>query len=360
MNKQLLPGLSGFVRARNEGRFLGPCIDSCINALDELIVVYNDCTDNTEEVLKSKQAQYPGKIKIYNYGHKVMVDHLSKEDFEYVKALPDDDPRLFATQCNYALDQISYEFAIKIDPDQVYFEDSLQQFREVCRKKRTYKWNPPIIIGWLFRAYVSFYRRVSAMIGKPCTGLLASWIKSLCFNSFSYYCYYCLQQKQTAISFSGVNVFYDGEWTIPFDGINIHPPYNGEGDLLLFPVSKDNRFVRRPVDKDPYSVWEAFQHSCKIITWVHPIWFHFHANRPYCYDKVWESKKNHPDWFIQPQIFCRMKYKEVHNILNKVSHSLYQRTLWGIIHIFGVKTTLSHLYLLDKLMPEYFKQQKHD
>ena len=46
------PGLTGFMRAKNEGRFIGVCIDSVIDALDELIVVYNDCTDDTEAVLR--------------------------------------------------------------------------------------------------------------------------------------------------------------------------------------------------------------------------------------------------------------------------------------------------------------------
>lgn len=48
-------GLSGLIRTRNEAKLLGPCIDSCIDALDELIVVYNDCTDNTESVLEEKR-----------------------------------------------------------------------------------------------------------------------------------------------------------------------------------------------------------------------------------------------------------------------------------------------------------------
>ena len=50
-------GLSGLLRTRNEAKLLGPCIDSCINALDELIVVYNDCTDNTKEVLEKKKTE---------------------------------------------------------------------------------------------------------------------------------------------------------------------------------------------------------------------------------------------------------------------------------------------------------------
>lgn len=58
-------GLSGLIRARNEAKFIGLCIDSCIDALDELIVVYNDCSDRTEDILEEKMKQYPGKLKIF-------------------------------------------------------------------------------------------------------------------------------------------------------------------------------------------------------------------------------------------------------------------------------------------------------
>ena len=37
--KILKDGLSGLIRAKNEARFLSTCIDSCIDSLDELIVV---------------------------------------------------------------------------------------------------------------------------------------------------------------------------------------------------------------------------------------------------------------------------------------------------------------------------------
>ena len=35
------------MRVKNDGQFIERCIESCIDALDELIVVHNDCTDNS-------------------------------------------------------------------------------------------------------------------------------------------------------------------------------------------------------------------------------------------------------------------------------------------------------------------------
>ena len=43
------------------------CIDSCIDALDELIITYNKSSDNTEEILKEYEKKYPDKIRLYFY-----------------------------------------------------------------------------------------------------------------------------------------------------------------------------------------------------------------------------------------------------------------------------------------------------
>ena len=74
MNRlNLKNGLSGLIRARNEAKFISLCIDSCIDALDELIVVYNDCSDKTEEILEEKVKQYPGKLKIFPFNHNIFA-----------------------------------------------------------------------------------------------------------------------------------------------------------------------------------------------------------------------------------------------------------------------------------------------
>ena len=56
--RELKDGLSGTMSAKNEARFIEKSIDSCINVLDELVVVYNDCTDETPEILERKHWRY--------------------------------------------------------------------------------------------------------------------------------------------------------------------------------------------------------------------------------------------------------------------------------------------------------------
>ena len=98
---ELKDGLSGLIRTRNEAPLLGPCIDSCINALDELLVVCFDCTDNTLEILEEKKRQYPDKLRVFEYNHEVLAFDLTQEEFELAKTLPNDSPRLYCNLCNY-------------------------------------------------------------------------------------------------------------------------------------------------------------------------------------------------------------------------------------------------------------------
>ena len=45
-------GLSGLMRVKDDALTLEASIDSCIDGLDELIITYNDCTDNSAEIKK--------------------------------------------------------------------------------------------------------------------------------------------------------------------------------------------------------------------------------------------------------------------------------------------------------------------
>ena len=147
-------GLSGLMRTRNEASLLGPCIDSCIDALDELIVVCFDCTDNTLEVLEEKKRQYPDKLRVFEYNHKVLAFDLTQEEFEFAKTLSDDSPRLYCNLCNFGLSKARYKYLTKIDADQIYFADELKKWRDVCANVVRVKWHISFILGWFFMMYL--------------------------------------------------------------------------------------------------------------------------------------------------------------------------------------------------------------
>lgn len=342
-------GLSGLIRARNEAKFISLCIDSCIDALDELIVVYNDCSDKTEEILEEKVKQYPGKLKIFPFNHNILSHNLSKEEFEYAISLPEDSLRLHSTQCNYALSKASYKYAMKIDPDQIYFSDEIKTWRDVCCADNPIQWKTSFILGWIFMTYISVYRRVSHKMGKPCIGMLPNRLIKFFQRSYHEYIQWRLQKGTVAVSLSGVNLFYDGEWTIPFDKYNVNPPYNGESDHLIFKVSEKTFFSKYYSFDRPNTVIEMFHHPYKVVLADHPMWFHLHANRDYCYDKVKKVKIQHPDLFVSPEKFLKMNYREVLSKMDPKVNTLFQRTLFALIHKMGIQQIKRHLYLLDKI-----------
>ena len=77
------------------------------------------------------------------------------------------------------------------------------------------------------------------------------------------------------------------------------------------------------------------------------MWFHLHANRKYCCNKVKKMKDEHPECFVPIEDFPSMTYREVLNKMDKKAHTLYQMTLFALIHKIGVSRIKKHLDLLS-------------
>lgn len=105
-------GLSGFMRLRNEAEFLEATVLSWINVLDELIIVFNNCQDATEEIARNLAEKYPEKIKIYHYLPQVYPQG-SKQN----RSLPANSPHSLVHYYNFALSRTTKKWAIKIDGD---------------------------------------------------------------------------------------------------------------------------------------------------------------------------------------------------------------------------------------------------
>lgn len=341
-------GLSGLIRTRNEAKLLGPCIDSCIDALDELIVVYYDCTDETLQVLEEKKRLYPEKLKIYSYNHDVLSFDMTREEFEYTKTLPDDSPRLYCNLCNFGLSKMQYKYAMKIDADQIYFADEIKKWRDVCCGNNTVKWHYSFILGYIFTTYFSLYRRLSLKFNRPVLWLLPNFLISFIIDKYLNLAKWKLLQGKVCIALSGVNLFKDDKWYIPFDKYNIHPPYNGEGDTVIFKLSEETYYSRRYSDKITYSCTELFHQPYKMM-FAGPVWFHLHANRTYCVEKVRKVKKEHPELFVLVDDFLKMSYKDVLKKMDPQVNTLYQRILFALVHKMGLNTIRKHLPLLEKI-----------
>lgn len=345
-NRTLLPGLSGIMRAKNEEKFIGICIDCIIDSLDELIVVYNDCTDDTEVILQSKVRQYGNKLKIYPYNYNVLFNKLTPEEYEYAVSLPENSPRLFCTQCNYALEHVSYQYVVKIDPDQLYFADEVKKWREVCRGHNTSVNLLQISIAHLFKSWFSLYRLTSAKFGRVCSWMMPHWFVKLCSPSYIAYGRHLLYKGKASIAWSGINVYVeDNTIFIPYDFRNVHPPYNGEGDLVLFKISPETRFTKYLVAGDQTKVLEYMNNPYPMI-FAGPMWFHLHANRDYCAKKVSKMKQENPDLFVDADKFTYFSYKDSMKHMRNGIPTLFQQTLFLLVHKIGMPAVRRNLKLL--------------
>lgn len=352
------PGLSGLLRAKNEERFIGACIDSVIDALDELIVVYNDCTDCTETILRNKVKQYGDKLKIYPFNHKLLVCNLTLEQYEYAVSLPEDSPRLHCTQCNYALEHASYQYAVKIDPDQIYFADEVRKWNDACHGKDVSINALQIIIACFFRLWFSLYRRISVKSGKVCTYLMPDWLVKFCGRPYLAYARHLLYKGKASVAWSGINVFVeDSKIFIPYDFHNIHPPYNGEGDHILFKISQETRFVKYLVPGNKTKVLEYFNNPCPMM-FAGSMWFHLHANRDYCAAKVSEMKRENPDLFVDADEFLDYSYNDSLKKMKNGIPTLFQRTLFLIVHKLGMSAVRRNLTLLKQPIIRIFDKEK--
>lgn len=139
-------GVSGLMRIKDEEEYVEASIDSVIDALDELIICYQESTDRTPEILERKKREYPDKIKLYFYAPKVYSHHLTPEEYAYACSLPDDSPHLLSGYYNYTLSKATYRYAVKIDADQIYFTERIQ---EICDAYRSDKKEKLTILEWL-------------------------------------------------------------------------------------------------------------------------------------------------------------------------------------------------------------------
>ncbi len=130
LKKNRKDGISGFYRVKNEESFLEKSILSHLPFLDEIIIVYNDCSDKTAEIAINLSRKYPEKIKVFEYKPEV-YPALS---YKHILT-PNRSVHGLANYYNFALSKITKKIAVKIDADHISVS---KKFEEVCsaiRKK---------------------------------------------------------------------------------------------------------------------------------------------------------------------------------------------------------------------------------
>lgn len=118
-------GISGFIRCKNEGEYLEQVIDSWIDLVDELIIVFNDCIDNSEDIIEKALLKYPNKIKAYHYLPKVFAQGTD----EYRNLEPSDYQSL-VNYYNFALNKTTKKWCLKIDGDIILDSQKIQLIKK--------------------------------------------------------------------------------------------------------------------------------------------------------------------------------------------------------------------------------------
>jgi predicted O-linked N-acetylglucosamine transferase (SPINDLY family)/glycosyltransferase involved in cell wall biosynthesis len=122
-------GISGFMKIRNESEFLPDVIESWIHELDELIIVFNQCTDNTEEIVQQFADKYTNKIKAYKYIP--VVHRIGTKEHQDTNV---NDIHNFAHYVNYALSKTKFSVCVLVDGDDIAIPTNLNKATKYIRE----------------------------------------------------------------------------------------------------------------------------------------------------------------------------------------------------------------------------------
>jgi len=120
---------SAFWRLYNAEDFLEKTVESHINLFDEIILVNNNSTDNTEKICKKLKKKYPKKIIFYNYP----FDIYKIGTLEY-KSCKENSIHSLSYYYNWTLSKTTYKYVIKLDDDHIVIKE---EFKKIITKIKT-------------------------------------------------------------------------------------------------------------------------------------------------------------------------------------------------------------------------------
>ena len=349
-------GLSGLMRVMNDEATLAASIDSCVNALDELIITYNDCTDNSPAIIEQKKQQYPDKIQVIPYPYHVYGINLTEKEYEYAKSLPLDSPHLLASYYNNALKHANYKYVVKIDADQIYFLDTLVQLRDAIKERVELP---------------KFQRKIGKLVfGVFCMGRanrklwsithLRHYLQYILVPLFKkYYFRYVVSELQNGnayLSMSGVNVLIiNNKWCAPCgcqSKSGIWWPYNGEMDTLVFEANEDTYY--EPWDMTNYqstsgmhTYIERFVCPAKQICISGFYWFHMKPMQKGLYDDLISYWQIHQKGFVPLSKLDKLSFGKILSAIN--DDNTHRKTLFNFVHNMDKKSITKHIHILEEL-----------
>lgn len=116
-----LPGVSAFMRIRNGADFLEATIRSHVGMYDEIVAVYNRCTDATADILARLSGELGEQLRVFHY-----LPRVNAARSEGHARTPGDAPASLVTYSNFALSQTRRQWAVKLDDDHLAIPDAVR------------------------------------------------------------------------------------------------------------------------------------------------------------------------------------------------------------------------------------------
>ena len=126
---QRAAGISAFMRIRNGQDFLEATVRSHIEHFDEVVALYNQCTDATADILLRLRQEFPHKLRVIHY-----VDRVHPPGSEGHAATPPGSPNSLVNYYNAALAATRFAIATKLDDDHLAIAESTRELTQALRR----------------------------------------------------------------------------------------------------------------------------------------------------------------------------------------------------------------------------------
>ena len=149
-------GISAFLRVKNGEDYLESAIRSHIDCFDEIVAVFNNCTDKTPDILSQLSVEFGEKLRVFNYIPEVYPPGSNNHSVE-----PASSPHSLVHYYNFTLAQTRYSVVTKLDDDHIALKAPLEK---LCQKIRNHGCKLPEV--WCFSG-LNLARRKDGTLGIP-------------------------------------------------------------------------------------------------------------------------------------------------------------------------------------------------
>ena len=113
-------GISAMMRIRNGAEYLRETIESHVEHYDEIVAAYNECSDDTENILHALAARYPGKVRPLHYLPEVVLPYSAEHN-----RTPTESVHSLANYYNWTMARTRFDTVVKLDDDHLAIPTAL-------------------------------------------------------------------------------------------------------------------------------------------------------------------------------------------------------------------------------------------